>query len=70
MIEGFRHAEASLISPFRYVVLVWAAFIGYVVFGDVPGVWTLSGGGVIVACGLFISCRERVRPAERAEKSI
>ena len=66
MIEGFRHAEASLISPFRYVVLVWAGLIGYVVFGDVPGLWTLGGGGVIVASGLFISYRERVRTAERA----
>ena len=49
-----------------FMVLVWAGLIGYVVFGDVPGLWTLGGGGVIVASGLFISYRERVRTAERA----
>ena len=60
MIEAFRHAEATVVSPFRYVILIWAMVVGFIVFGDVPGIWTIAGAVVIVASGLFIWYRERV----------
>ena len=60
MIEAFRHAEATVVSPFRYMILIWAMAVGFVVFGDIPGVWTVTGAVVIAASGLFIWYRERV----------
>ena len=60
MIEAFRHAEATVVSPFRYIILIWAMLVGFIVFGDVPGIWTIVGAVVIVASGLFIWHRERV----------
>lgn len=53
---------ASIIAPFHYVQLVGAALIGYVVFGDVPTVWTWAGAGIIIGSGLYIAWRQR-RPA-------
>lgn len=48
-------AAASIISPFHYVQLVWAAAIGYAVFGDVPTAWTWLGAAVIIGSGLSIA---------------
>ncbi len=60
-IDAFRYAEAAAISPFKYVGLVWAVAIGYLVWGDVPTIYTFAGAGLIIACGLYILHRERVR---------
>lgn len=58
-IESFRFAPVNLVAPFRYVSLLFAALIGYLVWQDVPS-WNMAlGGAVIVASGLFIWWRER-----------
>ena len=54
-------AAASIISPFHYVQLVWAASVGYLVFGDVPSGFTWLGAAVIIGSGLFIAVKEARR---------
>jgi len=57
-VEAFRRAEAAVVAPFRYVLLLWAAFWGYIVWGDVPDAWTLAGAAIIIGSGLYIFHRE------------
>lgn len=59
-IRGFQFAPASLIAPFSYTSLVWAALFGYVFFSDLPDRWTLAGAALIIAAGLYIFHRERL----------
>ncbi len=47
-------ADASAVAPLHYVRLVWAIGIGFTIFGHVPDAWTLAGGAVIVASGLYV----------------
>ncbi|MBV8392341.1 MAG: DMT family transporter [Alphaproteobacteria bacterium] len=54
-------AELSVTGSFRYGSVLWALGIGYVVWGDVPNLLALSGIVVIVAAGVYILHRERVR---------
>ncbi|MDX6750989.1 DMT family transporter [Geminicoccaceae bacterium 1502E] len=54
VIMALQRAEASRISPFTYLQLVWAMLASFLVFGDVPGMWTLAGALVIVASGLYV----------------
>jgi drug/metabolite transporter (DMT)-like permease len=61
LIVGHRLAPASVLAPFMYSQLVWATGFGYFVFGDVPNRWTLAGASVVVASGLYLLHRERVR---------
>lgn len=61
--RGFTWGPASILSPFHYVQLVWAAAIGYVVFGDVPGAPTWLGAALIVCSGLYIAWRGSRAPA-------
>ncbi len=68
MIEACRDVELSVVSPFRYVVIVWAVALGIVVFGDWPQPVALLGIALIGASGLYTLHRERIRHrAERQE---
>lgn len=59
MIASFNYAPAAVISPFTYVMLVFAAIIGYVVFGTFPDAATWIGIALIVGAGVYIAERER-----------
>ena len=56
--RSLKLAPASVVVPYQYTMIVWAAIFGYVVFGDVPTLATLVGV-VIVGAGLFIFFREQ-----------
>ena len=51
---------ASVIAPFNYSHLIFAALLGFVVFGYFPDLWAWVGAGLIVASGLYIGYREAV----------
>lgn len=59
LILAHREAPAPILAPFIYVGLVWMAGLGYFVFGDIPSIWTLFGGGVVILSGLYLLYRER-----------
>ncbi|MGA7072453.1 DMT family transporter [Bradyrhizobium sp.] len=61
VVLAFRYADASVLAPFSYVQLLWVTFLGFVIFGEVPDVWTVVGAAFIVASGLYTAHRERVR---------
>lgn len=58
LIECFRLAEAALVAPFKYSNLLWAILFGFIVWGDLPDSWTLTGAAIVVASGLYILRRE------------
>lgn len=58
-IAAFRKAQASTLAPLVYVELIGSTAIGYLVFGDIPGVTTLLGAGLIVAAGLILVKQRR-----------
>ncbi|MFZ0526157.1 MAG: DMT family transporter [Xanthobacteraceae bacterium] len=51
-------APAAAVTPFYYLMLVWALVIGFVVWGDVPTIGLLVGSTIVVATGLFLFLRE------------
>ena len=54
-------APASAVSPFYYLMLVWAIGLGFVIWGDVPTVSLLIGSAIVVGSGLFLLWRESRR---------
>jgi drug/metabolite transporter (DMT)-like permease len=59
LIKGLQLAEASAVQPYTYTLLVFAAFWGLVIFGDIPDAWTILGAAIIVGSGLYTWYRER-----------
>ena len=51
-------APAAAVTPFYYLMLVWALVIGFAVWGEVPTVSLLIGSSIVVATGLFLFLRE------------
>lgn len=67
MTRSFRVADISAVQSVKFLELVWAAILGLVMFGTMPGGWTLAGGAVILASTLWLARREsRVTPSAAA----
>ncbi len=64
LIRAFEHGEATLMSPIDYLQIILGTAAGYVLFAEMPSVWTFVGAGVIVASTLYIVIRgARIRAA-------
>jgi drug/metabolite transporter (DMT)-like permease len=61
LVLAFRAVDVSVVSPFRYGLLLWAGIAGYVVFGELPDAWALAGASLIVGSGVYTLHREAVR---------
>jgi drug/metabolite transporter (DMT)-like permease len=59
LIKAFDFAPASLLAPFTYSEIVMTTLLGFVIFGDFPGIWTWAGIAIVIASGIYISIREK-----------
>jgi drug/metabolite transporter (DMT)-like permease len=70
LTQAFRYGEVSLVAPLDYTGLLWAALLGFIVFGDVPGWAMLGGAAVVMASSLYVIRREAMvkrQPSAAAE---
>ena len=56
--KAFSKAPVSVLAPFEYTALIWAALFGYFIFNEVPGAQVWLGAAIIVASGMIIVWRE------------
>jgi len=61
LTASFLAAPASLLTPFTYVQLLWATFLGWLVFHHLPDAGSALGMAIIVSSGLFLALAERRR---------
>src|SRR5207247_3944624 len=52
--HGWTLGDATLLVPFDYSRIVYAAILGFVVFGELQGVWSFAGMALIVAASLYL----------------
>jgi len=57
-VKAFHAAEASMLAPFTYSQVIAAIAWGWLVFGEIPSIWTVSGASLIVGSGLYVWYRE------------
>jgi drug/metabolite transporter (DMT)-like permease len=57
--EAFRHGQASAVAPFEYTALAWGLGVDWLVWDTLPDVYTLLGGAIIVASGLYVVRHEK-----------
>lgn len=58
MVVAMRSGDVSLVSAFRYSVVVWAVLAGYLVWNEIPDPWTFAGIAVLIGSGLYTYRRE------------
>ncbi|MGY8937771.1 MAG: DMT family transporter [Alphaproteobacteria bacterium] len=61
MIESYRAADASVVSPFKYTAILWAVALGYIIWDDKPDAFILIGSFLVIGSGLYILYRETRR---------
>lgn len=57
--RSLKLAEASVVVPYQYTLIVWALVFGWLVFGDWPTPAMLLGAALIIAAGMALLVLER-----------
>ena len=70
LIKALEIERASALSPFGYSQLLWVGLAGFLVFGDVPDLHSVTGMAVIVASGLYVAWGHRYVKDEEPESAI
>jgi drug/metabolite transporter (DMT)-like permease len=63
MTRALDLAPAAVLQPFGYTLMVWAALLGWLVFGQFPDLWTIAGAAIVTAGGLYGWLAERRQEA-------
>jgi len=58
VIRSLEVAEAVVLAPIHYSLIIWGTIYGYLVFGHLPDRWTWLGTAIIVCAGLFTLYRQ------------
>ena len=61
LIRAFSQGEASMLAPYSYCGLIFAAIWSAMFFAEWPDLWTILGALVIVGAGLYVWQRENYR---------
>jgi S-adenosylmethionine uptake transporter len=69
VIMALSTAQAVVVAPVQYTLLLWGTMYGFLIFGHLPDFWTLVGAVVIVATGLYTLNRERLAINKEAQNS-
>lgn len=65
VIKALETAQAVVVAPVQYSLLIWGTFYGWMVFGQLPDMWTWVGALIIVATGIYTLNRERLAAKRR-----
>ena len=58
MTLSYRYVAVGMVSPLKYLTIVYGGVIGYLVWGEVPDWQSLCGIGLIIGTGLYTLHRE------------
>lgn len=57
--RSLKLAPASVVAPYQYLLIVWAALLGWAVFGEQPKFHAMAGSAIIVLAGGMVFLSER-----------
>ncbi len=63
-VVAFRGTDVSVVSPFRYSIVVFSTLFGVAIFAEIPDTLSMIGIAIIVGAGLYLLHREAVRRRE------
>ena len=66
VIKALEVAEAVVVAPIHYTLIIWGTLYGYFVFHQLPDRWTWCGTAIIICAGLYTWQREKRQLAKNA----
>ena len=60
--QAFRDADTTLVLPVDFTKLIWAGLAGFLLFGEIPDIWTVAGAVVVFGAVFYMALQERRKP--------
>ena len=66
VIRALEQTQAVVLAPVHYTLLIWGTFYGWLIFDQLPDIWTWVGALIIMITGLYTLHREHIaaRPSD------
>ena len=61
LVSAYRIGSPSANAPFEYVLLIYSLISGYVIFKEIPDIYSLIGMGLIIISGIYVFIRESLK---------
>ena len=58
LTQSYKYSEVSLVTPLKYLALVFAIIFGYFIWDEIPTIKTLMGAFLVIASSFIIFKRE------------
>ena len=58
LTQSYKFSEVSLVTPLKYLALVFAIIFGYFIWDEIPSIKTLIGAILVIASSFIIFRRE------------
>ena len=68
--QSYKYSEVSLVTPLKYLALVFAIIFGYFIWDEIPTVKTLAGAFLVIISTLIIFRREIIKKKNLTSKTI
>ena len=69
-VQAFKAGEMSAVAPFEYMRLPFAVFVGWLIWGEMPVIWTYVGASIVIGSALYIAHREHQLARERRRAAL
>jgi drug/metabolite transporter (DMT)-like permease len=57
--QSFRDADTTLVLPVDFTKLIWASLAGFILFAEIPDLWTVLGAAVVFGAVFYMALQER-----------
>ena len=68
--QSYKYSEVSLVTPLKYLALVFAIIFGYFIWDEIPTIKTLAGAFLVIISTLIIFRREIYKKKVITSKTI
>jgi drug/metabolite transporter (DMT)-like permease len=58
------------VAPFEYLRLPFAVFMGWLIWSEMPVIWTYVGAAIVIASALYIAHREHQLARQRRRAAV
>ena len=58
LTQSYKLSEVTLVTPLKYLALVFGIFFGYIIWDEVPTIKTLVGASLVIISSFIIFRRE------------
>ena len=58
LTQSYKLSEVTLVTPLKYLALVFGIFFGYLIWDEVPSIKTLTGASLVIVSSFIIFRRE------------